>query len=62
LKPGIKNLPIDKQREIFDKQHRIPAQGVNKALTAIFNAETPIGHWLKFPWGTSILGVFEKIQ
>jgi hypothetical protein len=26
----------------------------------VFYAETPLGHHLSFPWGTSILGVFEK--
>jgi SAM-dependent methyltransferase len=60
LKPGIRNRPLDEQREIVDKQHRIPTSAINKILTASFCAETPLGHWLPFPWGTSILGVFQK--
>lgn len=60
FKPGIKNLPTDTQREIVEKQHRIPANAINRILTAFFCAETPMGHWFPFPWGTSILGVFQK--
>jgi SAM-dependent methyltransferase len=59
-KPGIKDLPLDGQREIVDKQHRIPNSAINKILTASFCVETPLGHWIPFPWGTSILGVFKK--
>jgi hypothetical protein len=29
-------------------------------LAAVFAAETPLGHFLRFPWGTSVLGVFRK--
>jgi hypothetical protein len=31
-------------------------QLLNLPSTAIFSAETPLGHWLRFPWGTSVLG------
>jgi SAM-dependent methyltransferase len=60
LKPGIKNLPEDQQREIVEKQHQIPTEIVNRILSGVFNAETPLGHWWPFPWGTSILGVLQK--
>ena len=43
-----------------DRTHRVPSAPVNLALGAVFAAETPLGHWLPFPWGTSVLGVFRK--
>jgi SAM-dependent methyltransferase len=60
LKPGIKNLPEDQQRDIVEKQHQIPTEIVNRILSGVFIAETPLGHWFPFPWGTSILGVLQK--
>jgi hypothetical protein len=33
---------------------------LNGLLSLIFAAETPLGLRLSFPWGTSVLGVFEK--
>lgn len=42
------------------KTHRVPSTPINGVLAATFAAETPLGHWLRFPWGTSILGVFRK--
>jgi hypothetical protein len=30
------------------------------ALAAIFSAETPLGAWLPFPWGTSVLAVLRR--
>lgn len=47
-------------RERVIKQHQVPSTPVNGILSAIFAAETPLGHWVRFPWGTSILGVFRK--
>jgi SAM-dependent methyltransferase len=40
--------------------HRLPPRPINGLLKAVFGAETPLGHWLPFPWGTSVLGVFRK--
>ena len=51
--------PIQKT-ELIIKQHQVPSKLVNSLLSGIFAAETPFGHWLRFPWGTSILGVFKK--
>ncbi len=44
----------------FESEHKVPSPAVNRILTAVFSAESPIGHIIPFPWGTSILGVFEK--
>ena len=42
------------------KTHKVPSHPINWALGVVFAAETPLGHFLRFPWGTSILGVFRK--
>jgi hypothetical protein len=49
--------------EIYDlakRTHRVPVAPVNRFLRLVFSLETPLGLWLPFPWGTSILGVFQK--
>ena len=44
----------------LERSHRVPSPGVNFLMNLIFDLETPLGLWLPFPWGTSILGVFQK--
>ena len=51
--------PQDLQR-LVARSHRVPFPPLNFALSSLFALETPVGHWLPFPWGTSILGVFRK--
>lgn len=60
LKVGSATLTPAQRKEILIKQHQVPPALVNSMLSAIFAAETPLGHRLRFPWGTSILGVFKK--
>jgi SAM-dependent methyltransferase len=40
--------------------HTVPIRPVNEALSAIFGAESPMGHVIRFPWGTSALAVLER--
>lgn len=56
----VENLSDQKRKEISLKQYQTPHAIMNSTLSLIFKAETPIGHLVKFPWGTSILGVFRK--
>ena len=60
IKPGIAKMSDEEKKALVLKQHAIPAGPINTPLSAIFSAETPAGHWMRFPWGTSILGVFRK--
>ena len=60
MKRGLATLTPAQKRELIIKQHQVPPAPVNSMLSAIFGAETPLGHRLRFPWGTSILGVFKK--
>ena len=60
MKLDLTTLTSEQKRELFIKQHQVPPRLVNSVLSAIFALETPLGRWLRFPWGTSILGVFKK--
>jgi len=42
------------------KEHEIPSPAANFFLSKIFSAESYAGHHVRFPWGTSVLGVFKK--
>jgi SAM-dependent methyltransferase len=59
-RPGITRMSDEERQELFRRSHRVPAAPVNQALSLVFSAETPVGHWARFPWGTSVLGVFRK--
>lgn len=47
-------------KETVEKEHRLPHPAVNFVFSKIFSAETPVGQYIKFPWGTSVAGVFKK--
>jgi SAM-dependent methyltransferase len=54
------NMTEKQRKDLMIKQHKVPLAPINKALSVIFSLESPLGHLIKFPWGTSILGVFKK--
>jgi SAM-dependent methyltransferase len=58
--PDLASMSPQQIREHLARTHRVPARPVNAVLQTIFALETPLGAWLPFPWGTSILGVFRK--
>ncbi len=57
---GIDGMSEMDKTALLHKTHQVPPTAMNLPLTAVFAAETPLGHWLRFPWGTSVLGVFRK--
>lgn len=57
---GIAQMSEAQKKDLFERSHRVPAAPVNGLLASAFAAETPLGHWMRFPWGTSILGVFRR--
>ena len=57
---GIEGMTDVEKMALMHKTHHVPATIINLLLSAIFAAETPLGHWLRFPWGTSVLGIFQK--
>ncbi len=58
--PDLASLSKEEVWKLVEKAHRVPAAPVNAALEALFNLETPLGHRLSFPWGTSVLAVLQK--
>lgn len=60
IKPATVKMSDEEKKALVLKQHAIPVSPINTTLSATFSAETPLGHWMNFPWGTSILGVFRK--
>lgn len=59
-RPGIATMSAEEKQELFAKSHQVPAAPVNEALAGVFCAETPLGHHVRFPWGTSVLAVLRK--
>jgi SAM-dependent methyltransferase len=57
---GAAKLTCDQKLKLACRAHGVPSSPVNEALAAIFSMETPLGHWIKFPWGTSVFGLFQK--
>jgi SAM-dependent methyltransferase len=58
--PDLTSMSEQGIREHVTKTHKVPSWPVNQALRLIFSLETPIGAWLPFPWGTSILAVLRR--
>lgn len=57
-KPDV--LDEKEMARLYENEYKTPHAALNLPMHAVFSAETPLGHILPFPWGTSILGVFEK--
>ena len=60
--PDAATMTAADVRRYLDESDRIPPEPLNDTLAAIFAAETPLGAWLPFPWGTSVLAVLRKRQ
>lgn len=61
-RPRLDALSDEEAWELMKQTHRVPPGPINAALGAVFACETPLGHVVRFPWGTSILGVFQKAR
>lgn len=58
--PDLENMTRDEIRAHQRRTHQVPSGPVNVALGLAFSCETPLGLRIPFPWGTSVLGVFQK--
>lgn len=58
--PDLSKLSVDEQQALIARTHRVPSPFVNATLGTIFAAETPLGHLIPFPWGTSVAAVLRK--
>jgi SAM-dependent methyltransferase len=55
-----KSATFEQRRRYLARTHRTPARPVNAILSAISSAEAWMAHRVAFPWGTSILAVFQR--
>jgi SAM-dependent methyltransferase len=60
IKPSFAKMSSAQKNELISKHHQVPVPLINGLLSAAFALETPLGHYVSFPWGTSILAVFQK--
>jgi 2-polyprenyl-3-methyl-5-hydroxy-6-metoxy-1,4-benzoquinol methylase len=44
----------------IEKTHRVPASPVNEVLTRVLTLEASVGEAIRFPFGTSIVGVLRR--
>ncbi len=58
--PEAATMTADEAHRFVERSARIPAAPINAALAAVFAAETPLGVWMPFPWGTSVLAVLRR--
>jgi SAM-dependent methyltransferase len=59
-RPRLEEMTEEQKWATIEKTHRVPVTPVNALLSAVLALETPINEWFKFPWGTSLLGVFQR--
>jgi 2-polyprenyl-3-methyl-5-hydroxy-6-metoxy-1,4-benzoquinol methylase len=58
--PDVSKLSRDELWALVERSHRVPSPPVNALLRGVFSLETPLGHQVSFPWGTSVLAVLQK--
>jgi 2-polyprenyl-3-methyl-5-hydroxy-6-metoxy-1,4-benzoquinol methylase len=56
----VLKLTSEERLRLAQRGDATPGWLVNELLAAVFAAETPMGHQLSFPWGTSLLAVLER--
>jgi SAM-dependent methyltransferase len=55
-----REMQPEQRMQLMARMHRVPNAAANGILAKIFGWETPIGHSIRFPWGTSLLAVLRK--
>jgi 2-polyprenyl-3-methyl-5-hydroxy-6-metoxy-1,4-benzoquinol methylase len=57
--PDLARMTKEQILEHQRRAHAVPSGPVNQACRFVFSCESPLGVWLPFPWGTSILAVLQ---
>jgi SAM-dependent methyltransferase len=60
VRPDLEAMSKEQVQQLLIKMHRVPSRPVNTVLGLVFCSETPLGHYLPFPWGSSLLAVLQK--
>ena len=55
-----KDATLAEKRKHLARTHRMLPPFINESLTAMFSLEASLIKRIAFPWGTSILGVFQR--
>lgn len=58
--PRLDELDDAARWALVEKTHAVPAAPINGVLAGVFALETPLSSVVRFPWGTSLLGVFRR--
>lgn len=56
----VASLTDEDRWRLVEESHAIPAAPVNQLMRAVFSLETPAGHLVRFPWGTSAIALCQK--
>jgi hypothetical protein len=59
-RPDIANRDENEIFVLVERTPRVPSPAINALMKLIFGLETPLELLLPFPWGSSILGIFQK--
>jgi SAM-dependent methyltransferase len=59
--PDADDLTPAQGREYLRRSSEVPPAPLNTVLAGVFSLETPVGDWIPFPWGTSVLAVFRRV-
>jgi hypothetical protein len=58
--PNVTRMTEPEIHKLIRQTHKVPSWPINQVLKVVFSLETPLGMWLPFPWGTSILAVLRR--
>ena len=59
-RPDLGAMTESEIRALILRTHATPPAPINQLLRLVFSLETPLGWWVPFPWGASVLGVFRR--
>ena len=58
--PDADRLTPTEAREYMRRSSQVPAAPLNGMLAGVMALESPLGDWIPFPWGTSLLAVLRR--
>jgi len=58
--PDLRSMNAAEVRAHVARTHQTPPAPINGLLDAALTVEEAFGRWIPYPWGTSLLAVFEK--
>jgi SAM-dependent methyltransferase len=56
----VADMTPEQVKQTLARTHKVPFAPLNQLLRGVFSLETPLGLRVPFPWGSSILGIFQR--